>query len=246
MSATTKKNGHTRAKKSDVSQLLPKYQLTEADKQYLKSLEPLMEGMARSFGNHCEIVLHSLDDLAHSVIHIKNRHITGRDVGAPITNLALNVLAQAVKNNQDVVGPYQSKIPNGRIIKSVTSLLRNQKGDPIGFLCINIDMNVSLVDFIRSFQFIAEEANTAPPTNEIFPLELSDLIHRTLADELAAVSIRTGISATEKNRLLTKALEEKHIFGIKGAVEIVAREMGISRHTIYGYLRDIRRSYSHE
>ena len=82
-----------------------------------------MEGIARSLGPHSEIVLHSLGDLAHSVVQIKNGYVTGREVGAPITNLALNVLAQALETHQDVIGPYRSTTANGRTVKSVTTLL---------------------------------------------------------------------------------------------------------------------------
>ena len=58
---------------------------------------------------------------------------------------------------------------------------------------------------------------------------------------MPAIAGRTGISASEKNRLLVLALEQKHIFSIKGAVDLVAREMGVSRHTIYNNLRSLRR-----
>jgi predicted transcriptional regulator YheO len=216
----------------------PTYELTPADHQFLKSLEPLMEGIARSLGPHSEIVLHSLGDLAHSVVQIKNGYVTGREVGAPITNQALNVLAQALETHQDVIGPYRSTTANGRTVKSVTTLLRNRGGHPIGFFCINVDLDVSVVDFVRDFSAIHDVAGPPP---EIYPLELPDLIRRSLAEEMPAIAGRTGISASEKNRLLVLALEQKHIFSIKGAVDLVAREMGVSRHTIYNNLRSLRR-----
>ena len=227
------------ASKAKASRLLPDYTFTQADHQFLKSLEPLMEGIARSLGAHSEIVLHSLGDLAHSVVQIKNGYVTGREVGAPITNLALNLLAQALETHQDVIGPYLSTTANGRTVKSVTTLLRNRGGHPIGFFCINVDLDVSLVEFVRGFSAIHDGAGPSP---EIYPLELPDLIRKSLAEEMPAIAGRTGISASEKNRLLVLALEQKHIFSIKGAVDLVAREMGVSRHTIYNNLRSLRRT----
>jgi predicted transcriptional regulator YheO len=227
--------------KAKANRLLPSYEFTPADHQFLKSLEPLMEGIARSLGPHSEIVLHSLGDLAHSVVQIKNGYVTGREVGAPITNLALTVLAQALETRQDVLGPYLSTTANGRTIKSVTTLLRNRGGHPVGFFCINVDLDVSLVDFVRGFAAVQDGASPQTGSPEIYPLELPELIRRSLADELPAIAGRSGISASEKNRLLVLALEQKHIFSIKGAVELVAREMGVSRHTIYNHLRSFRR-----
>jgi predicted transcriptional regulator YheO len=229
------------ASKARASRLLRNYEFTPSDHQFLKSLEPLMEGIARSLGPHSEIVLHSLGDLAHSVVQIKNGYVTGREVGAPITNLALKVLAEALETRQDVIGPYLSTTDQGRTVKSVTTLLRNRGGHPVGFFCINVDLDVSLLEFVRGFADLQDGSGPQAAGPEIYPLELPDLIRRSLADELPAIAGRTGVSASEKNRLLVLALEQKHIFSIKGAVELVAREMGVSRHTIYNNLRSLRR-----
>ncbi|EIS78008.1 sensory box protein, partial [Yersinia pestis PY-66] len=37
--------------------------------------------MGQFFGEYCEIVLHSFEDLHRSVIHIVNGHVTGRELG---------------------------------------------------------------------------------------------------------------------------------------------------------------------
>ncbi|VCY00951.1 hypothetical protein BANRA_00012 [Klebsiella pneumoniae] len=42
-------------------------------------------------GSHCEIVLHSLQDLC-SAIRIANGEHTGRQIGSPITDLTLRTI----------------------------------------------------------------------------------------------------------------------------------------------------------
>ena len=42
--------------------------------------------LADLFGKHCEVVLHSLENLHESVIQIANGFNTGRTLGAPITD----------------------------------------------------------------------------------------------------------------------------------------------------------------
>ena len=48
-----------------------------------------------------------------------------------------------------------------------------------------------------------------------------------------------GLSATERNRMIVQQLKDENIFSVRGAVSIVANELGVSRYTIYNYLKDI-------
>ena len=42
--------------------------------------------------------------------------------------------------------------------------------------------------------------------------------------------------------MIIAELAEKGVFDIKGAIDIVAGEMGISKYTIYHYIREIKKS----
>ncbi len=66
--------------------LLPEEQLsgrafTDEDRELLRSYGGLIEGLADLFGKHCEVVLHSLENLHESVIQIANGFNTGRTLG---------------------------------------------------------------------------------------------------------------------------------------------------------------------
>ena len=65
---------------------------SEHDKIILRSYEAVVDGIASLIGPFCEIVLHSLEDLNTSAIKIANGENTGRQVGSPITDLALKML----------------------------------------------------------------------------------------------------------------------------------------------------------
>ena len=56
------------------------------DRIILKSYETVIDGLANYLGSSYEIVLHSLEDYAHSVVRIINGYHTGRSVGSPITD----------------------------------------------------------------------------------------------------------------------------------------------------------------
>ena len=72
--------------------------LSELDYQILESYRQIIHGLGEYLGSAYEIILHNLGSYDHSVIAIENGHYTGRKVGAPITNMALDML-ESIRNN---------------------------------------------------------------------------------------------------------------------------------------------------
>ena len=58
----------------------------------LISYKAVVDGVSALIGEHCEIVLHSLEDIEHSAICIANGHNTNRQVGFTDYGLALKSL----------------------------------------------------------------------------------------------------------------------------------------------------------
>ncbi len=213
---------------------------TQEDRKLLESYIPIAEGIVKIFGNTCEVVLHSLEDMGKSIIAIYNGQISGRTVGSPITNLGLEILGRSLKVDEKIVGPYFSKAANGNTVKSTTIIIRNLEGNPIGFLCINFNISCSLADFAAQFNEISP--SNPPERIDHFVSGVQDLIHKALEKEMKRVGEIKGISPSEKNRLVVQALNALGLFDIKGAVDLTSKEMGISKFTIYGYLREIRKN----
>ena len=209
---------------------------TARDNEILARYDLVADTIASTFGKGCEVVVHSLEDLGKSIVKIVNGEVTGRVLGAPITDLGLKVATNAVGSEDNVVGPYFSMTKAGKPLKSVTMVIRNDEGAPIGFLCINFDLSMPLNQFIKDFFPSAAEA----PAGDNFAPDVGELVAQAVADELEAVSRVTGVSPTEKNRRIVANLEQRSIFDIKGSVELVAGELGVTKHTIYKYLREMR------
>ena len=118
-------------------------------KWILNSMKNVVDGIARMYGKHTEVVLHSLDAEAPEIIKIANGHVTERGEGAPITNLARMKLLEG----NDVSDSYVTKTVSGKTLHSITTIVRNPKNKPIGLLCINVDMDVPMQDFLRSKKY---------------------------------------------------------------------------------------------
>ena len=66
----------------------------------------MADGLSAYLGEGYEIILHSLEDLDHSVIKIINGHYTERCEGAPITDLALAMLEDLNRRDSLEVKAY--------------------------------------------------------------------------------------------------------------------------------------------
>ncbi len=211
--------------------------LSQRDRELLETLKPVITGFAKLFGKHCEIVLHSFEDLGRSVIHIENGNITGRSVGSPITDLGMEMLQQSDATGKDVLGDYFTKTRDGRSLKSMTAIIRNNNNKPIGMVCVNFDLSIPLIDAIT--QLVSDTAVSAPP-REHFALTAQELVRDALSSALEEVNAASKLSPSDRCKKIVYRLHQKKVFDIKGAVDVVADELGVSRYTVYNHIREAK------
>jgi predicted transcriptional regulator YheO len=211
--------------------------LCKTDRAVLHALEPVVEAVARAFGAHCEVVLHSLEDTSHSIIKIENAHVSGRTLGSPLTDRAVEILNKIDTAEQDVV-VYYARLYDGRPIKSAGAFIRNTHGDVIGVLCIHIDLSVPLLDFFR--EFVPMPAESPDVRVEHFPSNVRDLVSRMLEAARLEANKQGAAAPKERTKMTIMELYKRGAFNIKGAVDLVAKETGVSRYTVYNYIREAK------
>lgn len=207
--------------------------LSDEDHAILASYFPVVDGIAALLGEHCEIVLHSLEFLEHSAIYIVNGHNTNRKIGSPITDRALWSLHHM--QTDSVSKPYFTKAKGGVLMKSITIAIRNGKQHVIGLICININLDVPMSQFLNSF-IAPQEADSSVN----FASSVEDLVAQTIENTIEEIQNNRNVANNNKNRQIVTALFEKGIFDIKDAINQVAERLDISRHTVYLYIRQIK------
>lgn len=212
--------------------------LTKTDRQILDSYAAMIEGLSAYLGSVYEISLHSLEDYDHSVIKIMNGYHSGRSVGAPLTDLALNMLKRindhGLSSTQDFTS-YNAVNPLGERLKSSTIPILGQNGRVIGILCINLYLDSPLSEVLES---IVEGKNTRTE-QENFASDMSDALVNSINEARNQVMLNNSIAAVNKNKELIRILHEKGFFHIKNSVPQVATALGISKNTVYLHLRSI-------
>lgn len=210
--------------------------------KYLEPFYPLVDAIAESFGKNCEVVLHDLSKPDHSIIKIANGHVTGREVGGPVTDLVLSMMRKNKLRNNCLVG-YRANTKKGKELKSTTVFIRNGKGKILGALCINIDMTPYL--FMKNV--LEGLCSTSPlkfgEGGQEFPEKFESSID-ALIDELVEQSMKNigkpvGTMGREDKLQVVRSLKEKGLFLIKGSAKRVAQELTVSLATIYKYLEEI-------
>lgn len=216
--------------------------LTPTDRVVLESYKSVLEGLAEYMGQGYELVLHSLEDIDHSAIKVINGHYTGRKEGAPITDLALEILAQIKKsgsNHKNMI--YYNRNKKGTPIRSATFPITGENDQIIGLLCVNFYMDLPLNHFLEGLMKVDGEHDTI---TETFASSTEDLITSTLEDAKTQVWNNDNISASNKNKEIISILYHKDIFNLKDAVIKVASQLGISKNTVYLHIRNMSQNGS--
>ncbi|HHE3467118.1 TPA: transcriptional regulator [Pasteurella multocida] len=215
--------------------LTDKQPFTEEDKTILHSYRAVVDGVSALIGRHCEIVLHSLEDLEHSTICIANGHNTNRQIGSPLTDLALKSLHNM--QTDSVSKPYFTRAKNQGLMKSVTIAIRNKRQRIIGLLCININLDVPVSEFMQAFMPTQAEAEASSVN---FASSVEELVAQTVEKTIEEVTADRLVANNNKNRQIVISLYEKGIFDIKDAINLVAERLDISRHTVYLHIRQLK------
>lgn len=204
----------------------------------LHALDIALDSFAGILGSNCEVVLHDLKDLSHSIVKIVNGHITGRKIGSPMTDFGLEMMEEAESSGKDIVNGYFNKLESGKQVKSSSCLIRDAEGNPIYMICINIDLSAPFLDFIRDF--LPNGRKEHEKAAEHFPLAVNELVITMLEKEIRRIDGQSGISPSDKNKTIILELYKKGFFKIRGAIDITAQKLVISRYTVYNYIREAK------
>ncbi len=209
--------------------------LTPTDRLILSSFSNALDGFAEYLGDSYEFVLHSLEDTKNSVIKIINGYHTGRKVGAPITDLALQMLDKVNESGESDSITYFTRNKDGEPLKSTTIAVRGENNRIIGLLCINFYLNSSFSDVISGFF----DTKGTGFRKETFVDNSSDAIKEIYERVHTLISSNENIPVSHRKRETIVLLNKYGVFQIKNAVSIVAELMGISKNTVYMHLRSV-------
>lgn len=198
----------------------------------------LMSMLEAQFGDHCELVLHDLTkDYSETIVDIRNGNITGRKIGDCGSNLGLEVIRGTVKDGDRY--NYITHTPNGRILRSSTTYIRDDDGALTGALCINLDITdtIAFENFLHKYNDFSLNRDN---DQEIFASDVKSVLEFIISDAQAQVGKQPGdMDKGDKIKFLAH-LDKKGAFLITKSSERVCEYLDISKFTLYNYLDTVR------
>ena len=215
-----------------------------------KSLEPyakLVYFLSAALGDNCEIALHDLTSKDQEIVANSNNPISGREVGAKLSNLSLHYLEEKQYLNHDYVMNYKTVGNDGKLMRAATYFIKEEGREmPVGMLCINVNISdlEYLTSTIKKILGIKEEKDIEFKMDnpvEILSSPLDEMIDMYIKECLEKMGfpsyfLAERLNVDEKIKVV-KYLQEKGTFKVKGAIVLVAEKLAVSEPTVYRYLK---------
>jgi len=193
----------------------------------------LISFISEVLGPTAEIALHDLETPEHSLIYLKNGHITGRQIGAPLTDLALKMVKETTAKDRPFQVNYSSVKGNGTRLRSSSMLIKNEEGKATHMLCLNID-DSHFREALNTLQHLFPSSDIES-AKETFVPSIQDIENQAILDVLKGRAV-ASMSIEDKAHVIAE-LDEMGMFLIRGFRHKAARALGISEQTLYRYMK---------
>lgn len=196
----------------------------------------LLNMLSNHMPDTTEIVLHDLTgDYEHTIVDIRNGHITGRRIGDCGSNLGLEVLRGTVEDGDRY--NYVTHTKNGKILRTSSLYIRDDDGKVIGSICINND----ITDTVRFEEFLHRyNRYEAADEKEVFANHVGELLDHMIQQAQLNVGKMPDMMCKQDKLDFIRYLDEKGAFLITKAGEKICKALGISKFTLYSYLDIVR------
>lgn len=208
------------------------------DQELLDIYVKLADFLVDNIGISTEVVVHDTSKPNESIIAIKNS-ITGREIGDPLTEFAMEMVRKEVYKDSDYISNYQGR-SKGRDLLSSTYFIKN--GEKLaGLLCINKDLS-TIKTVQNSITSLQEHYNLMLGKESACSQDLDIPVTNMINQRIAEVIDECGVTPSRLNRAekvrIIQHLKDDGWLDIKGSVREVADQLSISVPTVYRYLKE--------
>ncbi len=210
----------------------------------LSFLKQMAKALSVQFGKDCEIVIHDLTrkSLGKSIVHVENGHVTNRKIGDGPSQIVLEALKKDPAKIQDRLG-YLTRTADGRTLKSSTVFVRDDAGEKIPYIfSINYDITslLYLQDAIHAL--ISEEPKEESPGRQTaqpgkIHTNVADILDDLIAQSVALVGKPASLMTKDEKVEAIQFLNNSGAFLITKSGDKVSQYFGISKYTLYSYIK---------
>ena len=210
----------------------------------------LVDFLGEVLGENAEVVLRDCRKPDHDIIAIANGHVSGRTIGAPITDFTLSILANEEWKEKDYVVNYEGKAAPDKRLRSSTYFIR-EEGKLVGQLCVNIDMTPyeQVMDRIRQLSGMGLMSDggqsgiiCSGPVENFSEDVIGDMMKNAVITVVGSSEAKVRERLTQKEKIeIIGELNRAGLFQLKGAVGAVAEYLYCSEASVYRYQSKIQK-----
>ncbi|MFC9330432.1 transcriptional regulator [Kitasatospora sp. NPDC057015] len=197
----------------------------------VRTWAPVCQAVGLLLGPYAEVVLHDPD--TDRVLGIWNP-MTARKRGDPSLLGELDALDPSA---QDVYGPYEKVLADGRRLSSVSAVLRDEHGAPSAVLCINLD-RTPLEEAAAVLSGFA--APTVQRPEPLFEQDWTERVQHVVGGYVRESGRPVERLGREDRLAVIGRLDEAGVFAVRRAAPVVAGALKASRSTVYALLAEHR------
>lgn len=190
--------------------------------------KPIAEAISLLLFPHAEVVIHEFKTKCVGAIF---NNLSKRKIG----DASLLDEMEKLSDSQEVFPPYFKINWDGRKMKSVSAVLSDRAGKPIGLLCINLD--ISKWEQMHELILGLIESKVQQP-DFLFKNDWRERINTYVTTYLKNRGLcLESLDRGETQNLLFE-LKKEGAFETKNAASYVADVLQVSRATVYNYLKE--------
>jgi len=214
----------------------------------IESYIPMVRFIAAICGPRCEVTLHDLSDINHSIIAIENGHVTGRTVGDGLMDFAIEPAFEK-DDREFIANIYGKTTADNKRLRLSGYYIRNEHNVLVGLLCVTADVTDYVwmkriiehellmdLDTISNLSMEAEEG-------EQKALSVSEMLDVTCNQAMSQLGFTDPRMMRKDDKMkIIALLNEKNLFAMKGIIKLTAAKLGMSEPSVYRYVRELKRA----
>ncbi|NLY08750.1 MAG: hypothetical protein GXZ11_02440 [Tissierellia bacterium] len=197
------------------------------EKEFIEFLTSLASLIAEMFGDNCEVVLSGSEQ---KVIAIFNGHVSGREVGSPILDIAKKRIAHSADGyfiNYDMRDALKKNVKSS----TISTIFNGQRYA----LCINYDCE----DISRVSRMLSTFLTTTGSLGSTPDFSDDNVIKSSLEDIVTEIGKPLSMMNKQDRLEVINRMNNLGLLKMQKSIPEIARIMGISRYTVYNYMKEL-------
>ena len=195
----------------------------------LKQYVSIAKAIEKLFHPYIEVIIHDIKK--QKIMYIGN-NFSGRNIGddSILDDITFD-------NSKNVIGPYEKINYDGKKLKSISAILKDDDGQAIYLLCMNFDLSI-LSSVTEAIDIFIGKSSYDKSATALFKDDWQEKINIFIYESLKKQGKTISKIDKEDKKKIIINLNNKGAFKGKNTKEYAAKILKISRASLYNYLNE--------